>query len=214
MKFTLAIATLVAGASAFTPQLNGPAFSTALYNGPVIGKGGMADTRDPEVLVHEDSRKSISEAPSFEEYMKQRAGGAAPAAAPAAAAPAPAPAAPAAPAWGAPAPAAAAPAAAAPASGLAYGKYDEKLWDIEAKQDVYAAWDPNQPRSPTNFNPFETFEGNSPDASGFYPGEGRYKDPTRPDVNFASMQAERAILDGIAANPKPGFVPGCPGCRN
>ena len=51
----------------------------------------MADTRDPEAYADEDPRKSISAAPSFEEYLKQRAaetGGAAPAAAPAAAAPA------------------------------------------------------------------------------------------------------------------------------
>jgi hypothetical protein len=32
----------------------------------------MFDTRDPEPMKHEDPRKSISEAPSFEEYMKQR----------------------------------------------------------------------------------------------------------------------------------------------
>lgn len=93
-----------------------------------------------------------------------------------------------------------------------YGKYDEKLWDMAAKLDVYSAWDPASPRSPQNFNPFETFEGNSPDASGFYPGEGRYKDPVRPDVNFASMMEERKILEEIAANPKAG--PGCPGCRS
>lgn len=27
--------------------------------------------------------------------------------------------------------------------------------------------------------------GNKCDASGYYPGEGRYKDPIRPDVSFA-----------------------------
>ena len=85
MKLALAASFLVASASAFAP-VQRPVSSTALFNGPVIGKGGMADTRDPEVLVHEDARKSISEAPSFEEYMKQRAGAAAPAPAPAAAA--------------------------------------------------------------------------------------------------------------------------------
>ena len=95
MKLALAASFLVASASAFAP-VQRPVSSTALFNGPVIGKGGMADTRDPEVLVHEDARKSISEAPSFEEYMKQRAGAAAPAPAPAAAAPMAAPAAPAA----------------------------------------------------------------------------------------------------------------------
>merc|ERR1719310_924563 len=135
--------------------------------------------------------------------MKMRSG--APAE-PAAAAPAPAA-----------APVAAAPAAAAPApvptgGDTNYGIYDEQLWDMEAKQVVYGQWDPNAPRSPRNFNPFETWDGNSPDCSGFYPGEGRYKDPKRPDVSFASMQAERAILDDIAANPK--AAPGCPGCRN
>ncbi|GAX27303.1 hypothetical protein FisN_23Lh128 [Fistulifera solaris] len=93
-----------------------------------------------------------------------------------------------------------------------YGKYDEKLWDMTAKLDVYNAWNPAAPRSPQNFNPFETFEGNSPDASGFYPGEGRYKDPIRPDVNFTTMMEERKILEEIAANPK--AAPGCPGCRN
>jgi hypothetical protein len=51
------------------------------------------------------------------------------------------------------------------------GKYEDQLWDNAAKKDVYASWDPNAPRSEMNFNPFETWEGNSPDASGYYPGE-------------------------------------------
>jgi len=37
-----------------------------------------------------------------------------------------------------------------------YGQYDDKLWDNEAKKVVYGVWDPNSPRSPMNFNPFET----------------------------------------------------------
>ena len=32
----------------------------------------MFDTRDPEAFEHEDPRKSIKAAPSFEEYLKQR----------------------------------------------------------------------------------------------------------------------------------------------
>ena len=48
----------------------------------------MADTRIVETKEDEDPRKSISAAPSFEEYLKQREGGGAAAAAPAAAAPA------------------------------------------------------------------------------------------------------------------------------
>jgi len=188
--------------AAYSPPPAAPAPAPA-HSGPVIGAGGMADTRDPAAMKHEDPRKSISEAPSFEEYLKMRDGGGA---APAAAAPAPA------------APAAAAPAPAAPAvpesSNPNYGKYDEMEWNMDAKMDVYNSWDPNSPRSPNNFNPFETWDGNSPDCSGFYPGEGRYKDPKRPDVNFAQMQEERKILEDIAANPKPGAGKGCPGCRN
>ena len=97
---------------------------------------------------------------------------------------------------------------------IEYGEYDEKLWDNDAKKDIYAKWDPNSPRSTKNFNPFETFGGNSPDASGIYPGEAFYKDPIRGDVSFAIMMAEKAEAEERAANPKPGDVPGCPGCKN
>jgi len=136
-------------------------------------------------------------------------GGTMPGGGDASASPAPAPAA------AAPAPAAAAPAAAAPADGsFVYGKYDDQLWDHAAKKDVYAAWDPNSPRSGTNFNPFETFEGNSPDASGVYPGENRYKDPIRGDVNFQQMLDEKADIEAMQAAPKAGAAPGCPGCKN
>ena len=85
-----------------------------------------------------------------------------------------------------------------------YGKYDDQLWDHAAKKDVYSTWDPNAPRTTNNFNPFETFQGNSPDASGIYPGENRYKDPIRGDVNFAQMMEEKADMEDIGANPKPG----------
>lgn len=69
----MVLAALVASASAFAPA---PAFTrcTVIYaEGPEIGAGGMADTRNPDPKVDEDPRKSISAAPSFEEYMKQRA---------------------------------------------------------------------------------------------------------------------------------------------
>lgn len=94
------------------------------------------------------------------------------------------------------------------------GTYDGKLWDNEAKKAVYDAWDPNSPRTVNNFNPFETWDGNSPDCSGRYPGESGYKDPARGDVNFQQMMAEREEAEQRAANPKPGNAPGCPGCRN
>uniref|UniRef100_A0A7S3LG08 Uncharacterized protein n=1 Tax=Amphora coffeiformis TaxID=265554 RepID=A0A7S3LG08_9STRA len=127
MNLSLALPFLVAGAvHGFAPRIQQRPHhlatrTTALFNnGPVLGAGGMADTRDPDAMKHEDPRKSIAEAPSFEEYMKQRAGGGG------APAPAPAPAPPAAaPAydyssWGQPAAAVPAPAA-APA-------YDYSSW--------------------------------------------------------------------------------------
>jgi len=90
----------------------------------------MADTRDPDASTHEDARKSISAAPSFEEYMKMRDGGAAPA--PAAAAPVAA--APAAPAY------AAAPAAPAAAVGAASGgSVVDTLATLEGPGQVWGA---------------------------------------------------------------------------
>ena len=92
-----------------------------------------------------------------------------------------------------------------------YGDYDDKEWSLAAKEVVYAAWDPKAARSTKNFNPFETFEGNSPDASGIFPGESRYKDPVRPDVSYAIMLVEKARLEEIAAAPK--YVVGDPGLK-
>jgi len=83
----VALAALAGGAAAFSPQLSAPRASTQLYN-MEIGAGGMADTRNPDAFEHEDPRKSISAAPSFEEYLKMRDGGGAAPAAPAPAAPA------------------------------------------------------------------------------------------------------------------------------
>merc|ERR1719506_547651 len=94
------------------------------------------------------------------------------------------------------------------------GKFDDAVWGLEQKKEVYAEWDPSTPRSPWNFNPFETWEGNSPDPSGWFPGEIRYKDPSRPDMNFALMTEERNFLEDLAKNVKEGNVPGAPGCRN
>merc|ERR1719203_780868 len=95
-----------------------------------------------------------------------------------------------------------------------YFEYGEKLFDNDAKKDVYNKWDPASPRSGKNFNPFETYKGNSPDASGVYPGEPRYKDPIRGDVSFAIMMEEKAEGEKREKNPKPGSEPGCPGCKN
>jgi hypothetical protein len=94
-----------------------------------------------------------------------------------------------------------------------YGKYDDGMWDNDAKVEIYGVWDPTAARSVLNFNPFETWEGNSPDASGIYPGETGYKDPQRGDISFAIMMEQRAEADAREANPKAGSAPGCKGCR-
>ena len=107
----VALAALAGGATAFSPQLSAPRASTQLCN--EIGAGGMADTRNPDAFEHEDPRKSISAAPSFEEYLKMREGGASSAEAAGASSVA----APAAPVAAAPVAAAPAPQAAAPAGG-------------------------------------------------------------------------------------------------
>lgn len=71
LQYKLAvIAALVASASAFAPSAQ-VTRSTAIAQH--IGAGGMADTRNPDAHDDEDPRKSISAAPSFEEYLKQRA---------------------------------------------------------------------------------------------------------------------------------------------
>jgi len=100
------------------------------------------------------------------------------------------------------------------ASDFVYGEYDDKLWSNDNKIKVYEKWDPLQPRDGQNFNPFETFSGNSPDASGVFPGEAFYKDPQRGEISFAIMMEERASAEERAASPKTGDAPGAPGCKN
>ena len=92
------------------------------------------------------------------------------------------------------------------------GEFDDKMWNMDNKDVVYASWDPSAPRSTRNFNPYETFGGNACDASGIYPGESFYKDPQRPDMSFAVMMDERARTE--AREGKAGDVPGAPGCKN
>lgn len=78
-KFVV-LAALVLSASAFAP-VSKPAFSTKLAGEKVDwGKaaelgwsmGGEDYTREVKPVDHEDKRKSVHDAPSFEEYMRQR----------------------------------------------------------------------------------------------------------------------------------------------
>ena len=79
MKLSVVLAlftTLFASVSGFAPLPRVWGSKLIVGSGgegePKLGSGGMADTRDPEEMTHEDPRKSISAAPSFEEYLKQR----------------------------------------------------------------------------------------------------------------------------------------------
>ena len=114
-----------------------------------------------------------------------------------------------------------APAARAPASVVAFGgagKYEGQIFGFPEKKDLWENWDPNSPRSETNFNPFErNADGNACDCSGYFPGEGKYSDPARPDVDFAAMMAEKTAptrsrneleLDVVASTPPTQFHDG------
>jgi len=93
------------------------------------------------------------------------------------------------------------------------GKYEGQVFGFPEKKDLWESWDPSAPRSETNFNPFErNSDGNSADCSGYFPGEGKYNDPARPDVDFATMMAEKTLMAEVEAAPKAGDVPGAPGC--
>eukprot|EP00631_Chrysoreinhardia_giraudii_P000066 CAMPEP_0197413950 /NCGR_PEP_ID=MMETSP1170-20131217/751_1 /TAXON_ID=54406 /ORGANISM="Sarcinochrysis sp, Strain CCMP770" /LENGTH=231 /DNA_ID=CAMNT_0042940613 /DNA_START=52 /DNA_END=745 /DNA_ORIENTATION=- len=92
-----------------------------------------------------------------------------------------------------------------------FSKYDGQVWDMDAKMDIWNLWDPNSPRSEDNFNPFERNpDGNACDTSGYFPGEGKYKDPQRPDMNWDAMLKEKELMAQVESNPKPGDVPGAP----
>jgi len=64
--------------------------------------------------------------------------------------------------------------------------------------------DPEKPRTYTNFNPFERNDESSMcDVNGCFPGQSRgYQPPNRPDQSWDIMQAERAKMDILKANPK------------
>uniref|UniRef100_A0A7S1ZHI0 PS II complex 12 kDa extrinsic protein n=1 Tax=Trieres chinensis TaxID=1514140 RepID=A0A7S1ZHI0_TRICV len=76
MKMPIA-ALLFGSAAAFAPNVRRGAPTVTFME---KGAGGMFDTRNPKSFVHDDPRKSISAAPSFEEYMKMRSGAEKPAA--------------------------------------------------------------------------------------------------------------------------------------
>lgn len=198
----------------FFPSAVPPMQSVSRARGPQMmsgagkGFGGGEATRDPAPTVVDPNdpkgkQQAIHKAESFADYLARRGGGAA--AAPAA----PAPAAPASVAY-APAAPVAAPAAAAP-SGAWDGNKD--VYDFDKMKEIFLRWDPNSPRTYTNFNPFErNGDGAKADFNGCFPGESRgYKSPIRPDVNWAIMEEEKKKMEELSKHPNWGLT-GCPGC--
>merc|ERR1719310_2702382 len=78
------------------------------------------------------------------------------------------------------------------------------VWGFEAKKAVFDAWDPEKPRDYDNFNPFERNDESAMcDTNGCFPGQSRgYESPNRPDQSWAIMQAEKAMMEELASNPK------------
>mmetsp|Transcript_7144 Transcript_7144/g.10006 ORF Transcript_7144/g.10006 Transcript_7144/m.10006 type:complete len:81 (-) Transcript_7144:69-311(-) len=73
MKFLVLLSVFMAMVSAFVPASQPLQRSKALRSdqgNKHVGTGGMNDTRDPDPVDDEDPRKSISAAPTFEEYLK------------------------------------------------------------------------------------------------------------------------------------------------
>ena len=92
------------------------------------------------------------------------------------------------------------------------GAYDG-IWSHEAKMEVYNKWDPEQPRSYQNFNPFErNDEGQPCDPNGCFSGQSKgYKPPNRPDVSWARQQELNGLMDELKKDPKFSLT-GKPGC--
>jgi hypothetical protein len=69
---------------------------------------------------------------------------------------------------------------------------------------MFNQWDPESPRTYTNFNPFERNDESAMcDFNGCFPGQSRgYKSPIRPDQSWDIMQKERAMMDELAKQPK------------
>ena len=73
MQFLKVVLALAVGVSGLKAPVAKGVSKVVMNDASKLGAGGMADTRDPEPFVNEsDKRQSISNAPSFEEYLKSR----------------------------------------------------------------------------------------------------------------------------------------------
>ena len=83
-------------------------------------------------------------------------------------------------------------------------KFNGQVWGIDAKIEVFEAWNPEAMRDYDNFNPFERNDDSAQcDTNGCFPGQSRgYSIPTRPDASWAIMQEEAKTMEGLKALPK------------
>jgi hypothetical protein len=190
-----------------TRWVGSPSMNVPVHTGEGKGFGGGEATRDPEATYVDPNdpkgkQQAIHKAESFADYLAKRNGGAG---APAAAAPAAQPVAAAPYAAAAPvaAPAAYAATAAAPSGAFNIDNFGG-IWSLEAKTAMFNQWDPESPRTYTNFNPFErNDESAQADIHGCFPGQSRgYQSPIRPETSWAIMEAERAKMDELKLLPK------------
>jgi len=88
----------------------------------------------------------------------------------------------------------------------------DDIWGYDAKKAVFDSWDPEKARDYDNFNPFErNDEGAVCDTNGCFPGQSRgYKSPNRPNVDFGTMNEEKAKVEAIMTSAK-GSTTGKPG---
>merc|ERR1719310_1371594 len=82
--------------------------------------------------------------------------------------------------------------------------HHDDIWGLEAKEEVFNAWDPAKPRDYDNFNPFErNDEAQMCDQNGVFPGADRgYKVPNRPDIDWATQQEINKKMDALKAEAK------------
>jgi len=87
------------------------------------------------------------------------------------------------------------------------------IWGFDRQKEVFLEWNPDAPRTYSNFNPFErNLDGAKADENGCFPGESRgYKSPNRPDVSWAIMQEEKLKLEELSKHPNWGLK-GKAGC--
>jgi len=83
-------------------------------------------------------------------------------------------------------------------------KFNGEIWGMDAKLEIFEAWNPEAARDYDNFNPFERNDDSAQcDTNGCFPGQSRgYSIPNRPDASWAIMQVEAKIMADLKETAK------------